>query len=314
MTNTLWSEEYRPRTIDECILPPAIKAVFQQIVDAKVIPNMLLTGTSGLGKTTVARALCNELDADYILINGSEDSGIEVLRTKIRQFASTHSLVQSGSSQKVVIIDEADYLNASSTQPALRAFIEEFSAVCRFIFTCNFKNRIIDALQSRCTCIEFASDKKTTMGLCSQFHKRMSTILTEKGITFEPKVLAELIVSFAPDWRRVINECQRYTIDGSLSGLVLSAMSDEKIATIIGFLKKKDFKSMRAWVAANADIEPAVIFRRIYDCLTDHAQPQSVPAAVLIIGEYQYRAAFVADREINVVACLTEMMRDLAWK
>jgi DNA polymerase III delta prime subunit len=314
MTDKLWSEEYRPKTIEDCILPPALKQSFQEIVKSKSIPNMLLSGTSGLGKTTVARALCNELDADYILINGSEDSGIDVLRTKIRQFASTRSLMDSVSNQKVVILDEADYLNANSTQPALRGFIEEFNEVCRFIFTCNFRNRIIDALQSRCTCIDFTTDGKAKADLCSKFYKRMANILTENEIEFEPKVLGEIIVRFAPDWRRVLNECQRFSGTGKLSSEVLASLSDENIGELIKALRDKNFKVMRNWVANNVDLDSSVIFRRVYDILTDITEPQSIPAAVLIIGEYQYRASMVADREINIVACCTELMRDCVWK
>lgn len=313
-TDGIWSEEYRPRTIEECILPPEMKKQFLEIVEKKSIPNMLLSGTSGLGKTTVARALCNELGADYLLINGSEDSGIDVLRTKIRQFASTRSLVESDSPQKIVILDEADYLNANSTQPALRGFITEFNEVCRFIFTCNFRNRIIDPLQSRCTCIDFATDKKTRIKLSSLFHRRLCNILDENDITYDKTALAELIMNHAPDWRRVLNECQRYCSNGVLSPTVAASLSNENIDSLIKNLKEKDFKSMRRWCGQNSDIDSAVLFRRVYDALSTAAEPKSIPAAVLIIAEYQYRAAFVSDREINVVACFTELMRDIQWQ
>ncbi len=316
MSDKLWSEEYRPRTIEACVLPEELKLSFQKIVENKSIPNMLLSGSSGLGKTTVARALCNELNADYIIINGSEDSGINTLRTKIRQFASTRSLLgsDSGSKQKVVILDEADYLNISSTQPALRGFIEEFNDNCRFIFTCNFRNRILDALQSRCTCIDFTTDGKLKAKLSSQFYKRLIKILGEENVEFEPKVVAELIARFAPDWRRVLNECQRFSASGKLSAEVLSSLSDENISVLIQALSEKNFKTMRSWVANNVDLDSSVIFRRVYDLLVDKVEASCVPAAVLIIAEYQYRASFVADREINIVACFTELMRDCKWK
>ena len=316
MSDYLWSEQYRPRTIEDCILPADLKQTFQKIVDGKSIPTMLLSGSSGLGKTTVARALCNDLNADYIIINGSEDSGINTLRTKIRQFASTRSLMGSdtGSKQKVVILDESDFLNPQSTQPALRGFIEEFSDNCRFIFTCNFRNRILDALQSRCTCIDFTTEGKIKAKLSAQFYKRLTNILNEENVEFEPKVVAELIARFAPDWRRVLNECQRFSASGKLSAESLSSLSDENISELIQSLRDKNFKIMRTWVANNVDLDSSVIFRRVYDMLTDMVEPQSIPAAVLIIAEYQYRASFVADREINIAACFTEMMRDCKWK
>jgi DNA polymerase III delta prime subunit len=313
MNKLLWSEEYRPKTIKDCILPPEISSTFEQIVSQGSIPNMLLSGSSGRGKTTVARALCTQLDLDYILINGSEDSGIDVLRTKIRQFASTHSLMGSDK-HKVVILDEADYLNASSTQPALRAFIEEFSSNCRFILTCNYRNKIIDALKSRCTCIDFATNKKLLANLAGQFHKRMCGILDENNIKYDPKVVADVIVRFAPDWRRVLNECQRYSLDGELSALALTSLSDENVNTLIDFLKEKNFKSMRSWVGTNSDLDATVIFRKIYDTLSEYAEPSSIPQAILIIADYQYKDAFVVDHEINTVACLTELMRDVKFK
>ncbi|MEL0010391.1 MAG: AAA family ATPase [Bacteroidota bacterium] len=312
MNDLLWSEEYRPKTIKECILPSEISDTFEQIVKQGSIPNMLLSGSSGRGKTTVARALCNELNADYILINGSEDSGIDVLRTKIRQFASTHSLM--GDTHKVVILDEADYLNSSSTQPALRAFIEEFSGNCRFILTCNYRNKIIDALKSRCTCIDFTTTKKSMSELAASFHKRMCKILKENDVKYDPKIVAELILRFAPDWRRVINECQRYSVGGELSAAALSSLSDENIDTLITFLKSKNFKDMRKWVASNSDLDAITIYRKIYDTLTEYADPQSIPQAILIIAEYQYKDAFVVDHEINTVAALTELMSSVKWK
>ena len=274
---------------------------------------MLLSGTSGLGKTTVAKALCNELDLDYILINSSEDSGIDVLRSRIRQFASSISLGGSDS-HKVVILDEADYLNPQSTQPALRAFIEEFSKNCRFIFTCNFRNKIIEPLQSRCAVIEFNTTKKHLAGLAAQFHKRLKVILDEKGIEYNEQILAELIMRHAPDWRRVVNECQRFSVSGTLSPASIVGLSDQNIAALISHLKDKNFKQMRSWVAANPDLDSSTIFRKIYDGAYEYLEPQSIPQLVLILADYQHKAAFVADKELNIVACMTEMMGSLKFK
>ena len=307
----LWVEKYRPQTIEDCILPKGLKKTFQQIVDTGDVHNMLLTGSSGLGKTTVARALCNQLNLDYIIINASEESGIDVLRSKIKQFASSVSL---NGGTKVVILDEADYLNAQSTQPALRGFIEEFSANCRFILTCNFKNRIIEPLHSRCSVIEFNTTKKQLASLAASFMKRLQTILTSEGVDFNNEILAELIMRYAPDWRRVINECQRYSSSGEITSDILIGLSDQNIAALVGFLKGKDFKNMRSWVTNNTDVDSSVIFRRIYDTLYDYAQPQSIPSIILILADYQYKAAFVADKELNTVACLTEIMASSDWK
>jgi len=307
----LWVEKYRPQTIEDCILPKGLKKTFQQIVDTGEVHNMLLTGSSGLGKTTVARALCNQLNLDYIIINASEESGIDVLRSKIKQFASSVSL---NGGTKVVILDEADYLNAQSTQPALRGFIEEFSANCRFILTCNFKNRIIEPLHSRCSVIEFNTTKKQLASLAACFMKRLQTILTSEGVDFNNEILAELIMRYAPDWRRVINECQRYSSSGEITSDILIGLSDQNIAALVGFLKGKDFKNMRSWVTNNTDVDSSVIFRRIYDTLYDYAQPQSIPSIILILADYQYKAAFVADKELNTVACLTEIMASSDWK
>ena len=274
--------------------------------------NMLLTGSAGLGKTTVARALCNELDLDYLLINASESGNIDTLRSTIKQFASTVSL--NGGKYKVVILDEADYLNAQSTQPALRGFIEEFSSNCRFILTCNFKNRIIEPLHSRCAVIEFNTTKKQLAELAAQFMKRLQHILKSEEVDFNNKIVAELIMRYAPDWRRVINECQRYSSSGEITSDILIGLSDQNIAALVHHLKDKDFKSMRSWVTNNTDINSSVIFRRIYDTLYDFAQPHSIPAIILILADYQYKAAFVADKELNTVACLTEIMASSEWK
>jgi len=309
----LWCEEYRPKTIEDCILPDELKSTFKKIVETGEMHNMLLSGTSGLGKTTVAKALCHELDLDYILINSSEDSGIDVLRNRIRQFASSISLGGSDS-HKVVILDEADYLNPQSTQPALRAFIEEFSKNCRFIFTCNFRNKIIEPLQSRCAVIEFNTTKKHLAGLAAQFHKRLKVILDEKGIEYNEQILAELIMRHAPDWRRVVNECQRFSVSGALSPASIVGLSDQNIAALITHLKEKNFKQMRSWVASNPDLDSSTIFRKIYDGAYEYLEPQSIPQLVLILADYQHKAAFVADKELNIVACMTEMMGSLKFK
>jgi DNA polymerase III delta prime subunit len=272
---------------------------------------MLLSGTAGTGKTTVAKALCNELGLDWMLINGSEESGIDVLRNKIKQFASTVSLTGG---IKVIILDEADYLNAQSTQPALRGFIEEFSNNCRFILTCNFKNRLIEPLHSRCAVVEFNTNKKQLAGLASQFMGRLKSILDKEGVTYNEKVIAELIIRHAPDWRRVIGECQRYGSTGEIPAAILIGNSDESIAEVITHLKSKDFKSMRAWVANNAALDTSAIFRKIYDVLSDHADASGIPAAVLILADYQFKAAFVADKELNLVAAMTELMANVTWK
>ena len=312
MNEFLWVERYRPNTIEECILPQSLKDTFSEVVKHGELHNMLLSGTAGLGKTTVARALCNELNLEYLLINSSEENGIDVLRSKIKQFASTVSL--QGGKYKVVILDEADYLNAQSTQPALRGFIEEFSSNCRFILTCNFKNRIIEPLHSRCSVIEFNTNKKQLAGLAGQFMKRLQFILDKEGIKYSNKVIADLIMRYAPDWRRVLNECQRYSASGEITPDILVDMSDQNVAQLISHLKTKDFKSMRGWVTNNSDVDSAVIFRKIYDSLYDYAEGQSIPGIILILADYQYKAAFCADREINIVACLTEIMASSQWK
>ena len=306
----LWVEKYRPRNIADTILPQGLKDTFQKIADTGELPNMLFTGSAGLGKTTVARALCNTLDIDYIIINGSEEGNIDTLRTKIKQFASTVSL-QGG--YKVVILDEADYLNPQSFQPALRGFIEEFSNNCRFILTCNFKNRIIEPLHSRCGVYEFNTSKKGMVDLCGQFMDRTAKILNEEGIAFgDGKALAELIMKFAPDWRRVLNELQRYSIaSGVIDSNVLSNLDDKNFDDLFSHLKNKDFKKMRNWVVNNIDTDASAIFRAIYDRMSDKVSPQSIPQLVLILAEYQYKNAFVADHELNVVACLTEVMANV---
>ena len=305
----LWVEKYRPKTIAETILPDNLKQTFQKTVDTGELPNMLLTGTAGLGKTTVAKAMCNELALDYIIINGSEEGNIDTLRTKIKQFASTVSL-QGG--YKVVILDEADYLNPQSTQPALRGFIEEFANNCRFILTCNFKNRIIEPLHSRCGVYEFNTSKKDMTQLAGNFMERVTAILEAEKVEYDKRTVADLIMKFAPDWRRVLNELQRYSVLGSVVGSNASTGSGA-FDNLFAFLKEKDFKRMRSWVVNNIDTDAAAIFRGLYDQMNDKVQPQSVPQLVLILADYQYKNAFVADHELNVVACLTEVMANVKF-
>jgi DNA polymerase III delta prime subunit len=306
----VWVEKYRPQTIDDCVLPAELKKTFNEIVRGGQLPNLLLAGSAGLGKTTVARALCNVLNLDYMLINGSEESGIDVLRNKIKQFASTVSL---NGGYKVVILDEADYLNPQSTMPALRGFIEEFSNNCRFILTCNFKNKIIEPLHSRCSVIEFNTTKKSLASLAGDFMKRLIFILKTEGIKYHEQTLAELIIRYAPDWRRVLNECQRYSTSGEIPTAILVGMSDQSIAELARYLKSKDFKSMRSWVVNNSTLDSAVVFRKLYDSLYDVVAPSSIPSAVLILADYSYKAGFMADKELNMVACMTELMGNIEW-
>jgi DNA polymerase III delta prime subunit len=305
----LWVEKWRPRTISDCILPAELKNTFQEFVNQDNIPNMLLSGTAGTGKTTIARALCEELGCDYIVINGSEESGIDVLRTKIKDFASTVSLAGK---IKVVILDEADYLNPNSTQPALRGFIEEFSKNCRFIFTCNYKNRIIPPLHSRTTVIDFKLNKEDRPVVAAKFFKRLQEILTAENITFDNKVVAELLNKHFPDYRRVLNELQRYSSSGVIDAGILSSISDDNIKELLTSLREKDFKKMRNWVVNNLDNDPNVLFRKLYDFLLPEVV--QVPQLVLLLADYQYKAAFVADAEINLVACLTEIMAACSFK
>lgn len=308
----LWVEKYRPKTVQDTVLPDRLKEVFQTIVDTGELPNMMFTGTAGLGKTTIAKAMCNQLGLDYIVVNGSEEGNIDTLRGKIKQFASSVSL-KGG--YKVVILDEADYLNPQSTQPALRGFIEEFSNNCRFILTCNFKNRIIPALHSRCSVYEFSMSRKEMSGLAATFFKHMTDILDKEGVTYEQQSVVDLIMKHAPDWRRVIGEGQRYSVTGTLSvGNSSTAGNNESYAILIKNLKDKDFKKMRSWVVNNMDVDTVAVFRGVYDRMTDTVSPESIPQLVLILADYQYKDAFVADHELNVVACMTEIMANVNFK
>jgi len=306
----LWVEKYRPRTIEDCVLPEEVKKQFQQFVAKKEIPNLLLSGTAGTGKTTVAKALCNELGCDYIVINGSDEGRqIDTLRTKIRQFASA---VSFEGKTKVVILDEADYMNRDSVQPALRGFIEQFAENCRFIFTCNYSNRLIDPLHSRTTVIDFKLSPSDRPKLAAKFLGRMQYILTSEGIVYNEKVLAELLMKHFPDYRRVINELQRYSAGGEIDEGILSNFQEVNAKALLESLREKDWKKMRQWVANNVDTDPQGIFRQIYDIVLPEIK--SIPQLVLLIADYQYKAAFVADQEINLTACLTEIMASVEFK
>lgn len=310
MEHFLWVEKYRPKTIEECILPESIKSTFKEFLLKGEVPNLLLCGTAGTGKTTVARALCEELGSDYIVINGSDEGRqIDTLRTKIKQFASGMSFLGK---PKVVIIDEADYLNRESVQPALRAFIESFSDNCRFIFTCNYKQKIIAPLHSRTTVIDFGTPKGDKRTLAASFMKRMQEILKAEGVEYVDKVLAELLMKHYPDYRRVINELQRYSSSGIIDEGILSNIGEINTKELISSMKEKDWKKMRQWVANNVESDPQGIFRFIYDSLIPEVT--TVPQMVILIADYQYKAAFVADQEINLTACLTELMASMKFK
>jgi DNA polymerase III delta prime subunit len=310
MEHLLWTEKYRPKTIEECILPERLKTPFQEYVNQKNIPNLLLSGGAGVGKTTVAKAMCNEIGCDYIVINGSDESGIDVFRTKIKNYASSMSL--SGG-RKVIIIDEADYLNPNSTQPALRNAIEEFAGNCSFIFTCNFKNRIIEPLHSRCAVIEFGLMNGEKAKMAGSFFKRIQSVLQSEKVDYDDAVIAELVKKHFPDFRRIINEMQRYSQFGKIDSGILVQMGDVEISNIVKFIKDKDFGAIRKWVATT-EIDAATLYRKLYDGLYDVLKPQSIPQAVIIIADYQYKQAFVADPEINTVACLTELMVSVEFK
>ena len=307
----LWVEKYRPKTIAECILPKDLKQTFQAIVDGGELPNMMFTGTAGLGKTTVAKAICNQLGLDYIVVNGSEEGNIDTLRGKIKQFASSVSL-QGGF--KVVILDEADYLNPQSTQPALRGFIEEFANNCRFILTCNFKNRIIEPLHSRCGVYEFNTSKKQMAELAAQFMKRFTDILDKEGVHISKEQVAALIMQHAPDWRRVLNEGQRRSLGGTDTSSTSNGTLDSDLLDLVQHLKNKHFKKMRTWVVNHTDVDSVAIYRSLYDNMFTHVADQSVPQLVVILAEYQYKNAFVADHELNTVACMTEIMQQVHFK
>jgi DNA polymerase III delta prime subunit len=310
MEHLLWTEKYRPQTIEDCILPKRLKEVFQQYASQKQIPNLLLTGSAGVGKTTVAKALCQEVGCDYLVINGSDESGIDTFRVKIKNYASSMSFTGG---RKVIIIDEADYLNPNSTQPALRNAIEEFASNCSFIFTCNYKNRIIEPLHSRCAVVEFGLKNGEKQKMALEFLKRTESILQSEKVEFDKKVVAELVTKHFPDFRRVINELQRYSQLGKIDVGVLAQVADVSITEIVKYIKDKDFGAVRKWVATN-EIDSTTFFRKLYDNLYDFLKPHSIPQVILILADYQYKQAFVVDQEINTVACLIQIMAEGDFK
>ena len=309
----LWVEKYRPKTIKDCILPEQTKKTFQDFLDKGEVPNLLLSGPAGCGKTTVAKALCNELGVDYYVINGSDEGRfLDTVRNNAKNFASTVSLTATAK-HKVIIIDEADN-TTNDVQLLLRAFTEEFSGNCRFVFTCNFKNRIIEPLHSRCACVDFSTTKKDRPGLAAQFFARLQEILVTEGVEFDHKVLVELVNKHFPDFRRVLNECQRYSVGGSIDSAILASFSDVSVNELINHLKDKNYAEVRKWVVNNLDNDPNLVLRRVYDALASAVDGPSLAAAVLIIAKYQYQIAFVADQEINLLACMTEIMVECQFK
>jgi DNA polymerase III delta prime subunit len=313
MSDFIWVEKYRPKTIDECILPDNIKKTFKDFLNKGEIPNMLLAGPPGIGKTTVAKALCNELGVDFYVINGSDEGRfLDTVRNNAKNFASTVSL-SSEAKHKVVIIDEADN-TGNDVQLLLRAFIEEFAGNCRFIFTCNYKNKILAPLHSRCAVIDFSIRGKEKQQIAANFFQRLNFILDKERIEADKKVLVELINKHFPDWRRVLNECQRYSVSGKIDSGILAAFSDVAVNELIKNLKDKNFPEVRKWVNGNMDNDTTVLLRRIYDNLYESLVPSTIPGAVLVLAKYQYQAAFVADQEINMLACLTEIMVECEFK
>jgi len=311
MEDFLWVEKYRPKTIEECVLPKTLKETLLEFVSKGNLPNLILSGGPGVGKTTAAKAMLDELGLTYMFINGSEESGIDVLRTKIKNFASTVSL---HGGRKYLILDEADYLNPQSTQPALRGFIEEFHKNCGFILTCNYKNRLIPPLHSRCSVVDFTVPKSEKKELAEQFFRRVMNVLVVEEVKFEPKAVAEVINKFFPDWRRVLNELQRYSVSGKIDAGILVDISEVNIKELMQSMKQKEFTNVRKWIVNNIDNDPTRLFRRLYDNLYDYMDGSSIPHVVVILGEYQYKAAFVADQEINMLACLTEIMSRAKFK
>ena len=311
METFLWVEQYRPKDIESCVLPKILKDTLTDFVSEGKLPNLIFFGPPGVGKTTAAKALIEKINATYIMINGSEESGIDVLRTKIKNFASTVSL---HGGRKYVILDEADYLNPQSTQPALRGFIEEFHKNCGFIFTCNYKNRLIPPLHSRCSVIDFTIPNSEKRTLAKEFMSRVISILNDQNIKYDKRVIAEVINKYFPDWRRVLNELQRYSVSGTIDAGILVDIAEVNIKELMHCMKNKEFTNVRKWVVNNLDNDPVRLFRRIYDNLYEFVDGSSIPHVVVVLGEYQYKSAFVADQEINLLACFTEIMARAKFK